>query len=71
MLTSAKGIAILMKAKIVTKRNITKVFKWRTYSILYVGGQNVFCNIQASMSYGPQSFKIVAAYCSMPFMLPW
>jgi hypothetical protein len=40
MLTSAKGIAIIIKAKIVTKSNITKVFKWR--SILYVGGQSFY-----------------------------
>ncbi len=40
MLTSAKGIAILIKAKIVTKSNITQVFKWRI--IQYVAGQSVY-----------------------------
>jgi hypothetical protein len=40
MLTSAKGIAILIKAKIFSRSNITKVFKWR--SILYVGGQSFY-----------------------------
>ncbi len=71
MLTSAKEIAVLIKAKIVTKSNVTKVFKWR--SILYVGGQSfhalsrLVCPIRTSkfqnrcnLLYGPfHSFVVV------------